>query len=302
MKKLLFLTAIVSLLFVGCNNDNENYDPNDPSRETVRKLPSRIVSDWGDSRNDTINFEYDDLNRLVRVTKTLWSRSSSPPTFTYTFTHNVNDEPIGFSVRNNGSSTGGSLLHSENQVVFEWTAYDTLILGANGRLERIVSRQWGGSKYTYNYTYNSDGNLTRVQRERKIWYAVGDGWGVKIIQDTTELEYANSSARSIWRHVNMPNWFVTYFISDVGLRHSSSWSIFHWDLIATTRIGLMPTQKNILERERCWNTGEMIVSNRTHTFAYAFDADGYVRQIDAIRELEGWTETRVFIIEYIPAR
>jgi len=261
MKKLLFLTAIVSLLFVGCNNDNY-----DPSTETVRLLPSRIIAthSWG---SDTVILEYDGQNRLVRLVGKPSSVSSSPPR-PIVIMYDANSNPT-----NAGDKT---FRHIGNQVV----AYgDTLTIGANGRLEGRTS--WAGIE---TFVYDSRGNLTKILRESESW----DG---SISRDTTEFEYANSNARSIWRHVNVPDWFVV---------HSLPWFI-DWALntdrhasVTMTRNGLMPTQ--VRQTNWAWDSGSYWITR----FDYGIYPNGYISHITIGGD--GWGSPDIWTIEWIPAR
>jgi len=195
MKKLLFLTATVSLLFVGCNNDNENYDPNDPSRETVRLLPLLITIP---ARTDTLyHFRYDEFNRLVEISGAVRS----------IITYNVNDNPITMT-----NWWGVSEFRYDGNLIFIThkdlvdgvvTGIDTLTIGVGGRLESFRSR-WGYRTFFY----NSNGDLIRIKGISNTVYN-----GELPIRDTFDI--IPSDVRSILRHVNAPKWFATMMMPEM---------------------------------------------------------------------------------------
>jgi YD repeat-containing protein len=267
MKKLLFTTAIISLLFAGCNKDNNGDDPNDPSTERVKKLPSRIIV-TNFLHIDTINFQYDDQNRLTKITDR-WSEN--------TITYNVSGNPINVIWRwlPTGIHYTTPLQHRGNQIfTYAYSPVgrydDTLTIDANGRLEKSSTRT---------YIYSSNGNLTNI---------------ISFGNDTVKFEYANSNARSIWRHINTPDWFLTYFLSDYGRITDIILSF-----VPAIKIGFMPTQKKPLYN---------LLHDNLVKYEYGFDSDGYVRQIDQIESWIDWSGTEhtsitvVYTIEYIPAR
>ena len=275
MKKLFFLTAIVSLLFVGCNNDNGDYDPNDPSTETVRLLPSKWISSGGSSP-DTIHFLYDNLNRLETIE--LWRRHGLSGGMTITY--NVNDNPI-----TTGGQCQGQFRYSGNFVFapictsnWNWS-YDTLTIGIDGRLDEIRGVRGGVRERRHNFSYSSNGNLMKITRQNHLWEGGSD---------TIEITYSN--VRSIWRHINIPKWFLTY--------------------VSVNELTVFPAEfacKRMMPSRIRFSGDEVTEIN----FAYRLDANGYVVQMDETRTSR-WTDwdgterienrTIVHTIEWIPAR
>jgi len=252
MKKLLFLTAIVSLLFVGCNNDNDNgyynngnNDPSDPL-ENVRLLPSRIEINWGGPELLAVtDFVYDELNRLVRITTThhFWGTSSPPYITIDTIIYDANGNPIQFGdihIRYNG-----------NQIYIDtdrWGGIDTLIVDDNGRLEKILGRSlfnWERRIFTYNF----DGSIAKIvdyaEYEYRYWWWECEYLGYysehrerRERTRTYEFEYTDMTAGSIWRYVNLPKWFVTYFLT-IYLNDGISKPFFQ------AKGGLIPTKTHV---------------------------------------------------------
>jgi len=252
MKKLLFLTAIVSLLFVGCNNDNENYDPNDPSGETVRLLPLRIW--FGDSG---ITFEHDEFNRWVGSFAFDWD------SIIYTFTYNVDHNPVVWIRRSEGQEEVTTFQYHNNQVFIARnnTQDDTLTINANGSLEEMRSHN-----LVKRYFYNTAGDLILIERITRRW----DG---STTTNFIHIDY--SDVKSIFRHQNTPNWFRIWFWGNDlelfgGLYHMPSSIRGHSD----------------------WYV----------SFSYELDADGYVRQMHIVSESQSGTYSETVIIEYVPAR
>jgi len=257
MKKLLFTTAIVSLLFAGCDKNNNGDDPNDPSTETVKLLPSKIING-----RDTTGFEYDGQNRLIRIVGMLQWSSVTPTVIMY-------------DANNNPTNVGGrSFRYVGNQIFdtrldgYSRERVDTLTINANGRLEKI--KEFVTIK---TFTYDSRGSLTKIVREHD--------YGDEIYRDTIEFEHANSNARSIWRHVNVPDWFVVYVLSDLSNFHHRTLSV------TTTKNGLMPT----LEQRFSWEN--------EIRFDYGIYPNGYISHITVA---SGSESPRIYAIEWIPAK
>jgi len=275
MKKLFCLTAIVSLLFAGCNNDNENYDPNDPSTETVRLLPSKWISSGGSSP-DTIRFLYDNLNRLEATE--LWRRHGLSGGITITY--NVNDNPIATDIWCRGQFRySGNFVFVPRCGNSNWSwSYDTLTISVDGRLDTRKVR----NSTTY-LSYNSSGNLIKIV-ERHHAYQWMEEWS-----DTTEIFYSN--VRSIWRHINIPEWFLAYLAVNDLLTFPVEFACKR----------MMPAR---IKSSRSDGVTEI-------NFAYRLDANGYVVQMDETRTSR-WTDwdgteriesrTIVHTIEWIPAR
>jgi len=226
MKKLLFLTAIVSLLFVGCSNDNGDYNNdngnynNGPSKD-VKLLPSRIIVTG--VRTDTIDFLYDDLNRLVRMTTTgllyHWG-GTSPRQIIDTIIYDANGNPIQFGDRH--------IRYNGNQIFvdnIDGRRGDTLIADDNGRLEKIL---WPFSYWrrTSTFVYSSDGELAKVTHRPRHH---------NLPKIELHFRITDSTAKSIWRYLNAPEWFVTYFLSFVPNYGFSEY-------LYVTKRGLMPTK------------------------------------------------------------
>ncbi|MCL2027249.1 MAG: hypothetical protein FWG79_02060 [Bacteroidales bacterium] len=247
MKKILFTTAIISLLFAGCDKDKE--DPNDPSTEAVKKLPSKIGS---------TDYQYDDFNRLVKIGD-------------LEITYNANHNPVRF---NNGSASA-DIKYIDNSVIFSSDYYwlfsnDSLTLDANGQLVRRLREIYGSGYEIWDFTYNSNGNITEITRT----YYRNNLTGYDEIVYTYTYTYSN--IKSIWRHVNTPDWFFAYLAGE---------------LYFPLKKGYMPLQTQY--------TG---FSTTMRKHAYLQDSDGYVIQWDMERTENGNETTEVYTIEYVPAK
>ena len=268
MKKLFFLTAIVSLLLVGCNNDNGDYDPNDPSRETVRLLPSRISFDGGGG----IDLQYDDLNRLVRLVS--WGDTT-------VITYDANNNPV----RMEGNNVAVTFLYEGKQVFIagqRWSSLisDTLTLNANGQVVKRVS-----------WSYNTWDGWRRSSQEEFFYNLTGNV--VRIMENNYhQILYSYSNVRSVFRHVNAPDWFIFSVIS-LEIRYPSD-DCVPCQTFYHSRIGYMMSSI----REQYRNEGVL---------NYELDANGYVVRatLEWEERLVGGgtrTERKSWSYEYVLAR
>ena len=265
MKKLLFTTAIISLLFAGCNKDNDPIDEqDDPPTEQVKKLPSRMTllshADYYED-NDTTTFfiilEYDDSNRLVKqstlgrpngdIGLEIWYNADNTPS---KMIENWVDGTENQSLKTEFQYVGNSIF---SITIRQGFCNDTTILKLNG--DQIVETVRCGRKEVY--SYNSNGNVSQI--------------------NSMDFEYSNimnfeySNIKSIFRHTNTPDWFF---------------------LLMEERLG--PFSKNgYMVSKMIWSNGH------TNSFVYKTNSDGYVAEMK-IFENERLVQT--IGIEYIPAK
>ena len=249
MKKILITTAIISLLFAGCNKE----------KDKVMKLPSKrtattLTSSRHHPLDDTIHFRYDDLNRLVSIN----NRHGS-----ITITYNADHTPRRVVAGNwsySGAPNETIFFQYDNNLVittFCWTSCIlTLTLNVDKQLMKWTVDCPEGDKFMKDFTYNSNGNIIK----RKTWNS----------RDTiTTATY--SDVKSIWRYVNIPDWFLFFFSNRyffVFCVGDDSWS--YWGF---TKKGYMPSE---LE-----STPNYFPGRNRSKFAYELDADGYVRRMNS---------------------
>ena len=155
-------------------------DKSDPTVPTYKKLISKIVKTYVDNDTETIDFSYDENQRLTKmvVQGTKESSSGSVSTsFTVNLTYGNNSVSYEIIGEENGTTssykdTGSATLDDAGRVVSgKWSTYDTestpptLItctyehtLDANGHLVKSVSTNDGENRITW-----SNGNPTELQ-------------------------------------------------------------------------------------------------------------------------------------------
>ena len=244
MKKILFTTAILSLLFTAC------------SRHEVKLLPSEITYE-----QSSIHFEYDNENRFIK-----WSRNDDR-----------GGAAISYCADGNPLRVGGNwgvtfAFESDHRVVVSWDHHedtDVLTIDADGQLVRLVSRN-----KEIDYTYDADGNITGIVY---VWRDETEAY-------KEEVFITYSPVKSIWRHVNAPDWFLLYF--------ADMFPFF-------SKMCHMPAQRTVVKNG---------VEQQRSTFTHELDANGYVRQKH--RECEEkdsngqWQPAagRVVTVDYVSAR
>ena len=263
MKKILFATAIIGLLFAGCDKDPNN--GGDPETEAVRKLPSKMILD---NVLEVNSFEYDERNRLIR-------KIEPGSGLSMTISYDVNDNPVRIGYGWNSESGTRTFQYSGNQIfVLRSDDYgsrrDTLTIDVNGQLVELKWEQHGREimerRETQSFKYDSRGNLTDI-----VWISYDT-----FTDDTTTRKYTitHSEVKSLWRHINMPDWFWYY-------------SFFYgFDIFLGCKTGYMPSQIDFREYG-------------AYKYAYGLDADGYVRQMDM---MASGSVFMVLTFEYIPAK
>jgi len=282
MKKLLFLTAIISLLFVGCNNDNENDDPNDPSTETVRLLPSRMVKMLGQERVTEIHLEYDNFNRLVRIAEV----GEGAFEVAYNQDHTPATIKLGGATMATFQYYGNLVLVRSRIEDYHYWNIDTLTINTNGQLIRRRSStfiDWSeltpfrGYQFECNFFYNAWGNVGRIEHS-----FVGFSSG------STNFGY--SDIKSIFRHVNIPDWFLFYL---------------NFYILNSARFSERSIINNSFYLDGFFNrTGYMISSiNGDYVrFSYELDSDGYVIRMNREWRDNNRRNNDNWRIEYIPAK
>jgi hypothetical protein len=278
MKKILFTTAIISLLFAGCNKDKK------PNGHEVKKLPSKMVNNYSVvskegnsihtwSGRDTMIFEYDNINRLVNFRENNYNTE---------ITYNVHNNPVRIIANEyNIYDNSTSFHYNGNQIVAIKTHIyssgyrdtiniDTLTVNEHGQLVEMVS------KYDYiDFTYNSDGDIIKYVITGEIQI---DKDGVERTERIYTLNYSN--AKSIWRHVNMPSWFNTY--------------LFFW-----IELGIFGSKYMFSEYNGTRGVERVLVAN-------GLDTDDYVRQTDADVFFDygysTWEASHRITIEYVSAK
>ena len=268
MKKILFTTAIIGLLFAGCDKD-----PNDPNGDEVKKLPSKMRWDYVGYEEihgyqfQPLNwqFEYDDQNRLVMYDHAFGEGPYSKTAIIY-------DED-GNPIRIGAGVEGSTFQYGDNQVLVSsddgyYVEKDTLTINANGQLVSWSSN-YNYHHRTRNFTYNSNGNVIGIHENRE--------------EEEDYIEtFTYSDVRAIWRYVNVPDWFWMYaFVS-------SSYNLF----VGGTK-GYMVS--SAASGGRC--------SYRLDADGYVRQVDVIgERRNNSTGELEATGSVLVVTFEYIPAK
>jgi len=205
MKKfftILTTATILAMMVVSCNDKDEN-----PIDNEVRKLPSKVMTiltnvTTGDLRNDTVFYEYDNENRLVKIIR---SRPGSGPEHNFTTIYEYTNNVLSKAISNlGGNLTETTYYYADNQIFAINSSSDTMVLTiVNEQLEKIVIRRNGTEFSSISFTYDSDGNMISMGGPNT---------------PTTFYEY--SGIKSVFRHVNIPSWFA--FTINVGSRYMVS--------------------------------------------------------------------------------
>ncbi len=265
MNKILYfsLTIAALALFSACEKDKFKLDV---ENESVKKLPESIYRNG----NLECGFQYDNLNRLTTIT---YDRNSSY--YSVRISYNERNAPI--SVRRSYdpySSYNDTIVYKDNQVFimsqYYYGSYDTAIITLNSA-EEMGQARYSNYLSDYTYTYNSNGNLSTITYRSS---SMGSSSAINI-------QY--STAPSIFRHVNTPDWFFIYY-SNLIFRNYNS---FYWN-----KKGYMFGSTYRLEY------GEMINSSYYHTYETDSDGYGYVREINPIdysgEKISPWTVQYIF--------
>ncbi|MDR2907456.1 MAG: hypothetical protein LBU91_05660 [Bacteroidales bacterium] len=255
MKKLFFYLVTMGTLFSACKKDSKfSYEP---KKETVKKLPSKEMYNGRVLRT----FDYDELNRLIRVDEPGIGNSW------YNISYNNENAPIGLT---SYFGTDTIVYQGDKVLIFNPNLAppylnDTTIITLNSKGE-ITLMRINGWQTSYpdkgtEYTYNSNGNLSRIfSRE---------------YNESITIMY--SSVLSIFRHVNTPDWFIL------------SWNRIS-DNYSYSQRGYMPAI--ILAPNPNFN-------NMYYT--YELDSEGYGYVAKKILKDENGKELSFLTYEYIPA-
>ena len=193
MKQLLLATAIASLLFVGCDKDNDPNDEQNPETEEVKKLLSRTVfKEVGATRSWEIQFVYDSLNRLIR---TIHISKYDLEIYTHTieFMYNADDSPAKVKFSWEQEIT---FLYNNNQIlVINAQTTDTLTKNADGQLVELRSCD----DYRVLWIYDVNGNLTDVTFPNS---------------ESNSYNYTYTDVKSVMRHINASAWFYSLFVAE----------------------------------------------------------------------------------------
>ena len=216
MRKILFTTAIISLLFASCDKERSNKE--------IAKLPSKIASamsvwsfndipeNWEPNSFDTTIYQYDNLNRLTKIIsgndtiEIIYNRNENNPIKTmrgreveYTFEYSHNQVTI-----------------YSNNLSYEHEIKIVLTIDANGRITKEQRYNWYNDHYfspIIKYSYNSNGNLIGLVPEGGFY------------EETHSFIYSN--ILSIWRDANVPDWFMYWY--GIGSKKGYMLSEHEWE-------------------------------------------------------------------------
>ena len=186
MKKILFTTAIIGFIFASCNKDNEEKE--------VKKLPSKFIYD-----SNVRILEYDNQNRLTKFTFSenvyqIFSYNSDGTLSKITRFIDGNEDHV------------NTFHYNGNQAfMFRGDSPDTALIftiNSNGELESYSFEEFDFEEeeslwWQITLTYNSNGNVTKLEFP---------------VTETPEVRvFTYSDVKSIFRYVNMPDWFLLWF-------------------------------------------------------------------------------------------
>jgi hypothetical protein len=246
--KTIFYLITVGIFFCAC--DKESKPTYNPEKETVKKLPSKMTttSTFGES---VLTFQYDDLNRLVKI-ETFTSFYIPPHTVTsfnsLEISYHDNHTPAIIKGESSMTSPPNDKEESWEDTVFYKN--DEIIAGS--RWIRINSKGEILQDNQMSYTYNSNGNISRINSRHT---ATGN---TPIL--TFNLAY--TSVPSVFRHVNTPDWFIFSWLNG-GFAAS--------DYGGYSKNGYMV--EKILDRS--WGNSDGKDQSLDMHFTYEVDTDGY---------------------------
>jgi len=222
----------------------------------VKKLPSKIINFLGD---ETYKFYYDEHNRLIKIVSNSYYRA--------------NREIIYDTIHNHPTA----IIKNENDLYnFDYDNNQVFIFGNNSKCSEIL-------------TIDFD-NLSTIKFSSHYPDLLMIYYTDEMIVKTSfceQMDYIPSDIKSIWRHVNVSNWFLIYISVDAG-----PYGPFHFLPFPLGKNGNMPEQYTRSQLE------EVILS-------YELDEDGYVKQIIEERLRNGKRVLRgreIATIEYIFAK
>jgi len=247
MKKIVFIAMLCNLLFVACKKENET---------TTHQVPARKI----ENGRLTI-FQYDNQNRLIREIF-VWGAEDRD---TIEYVYNPDGTPK--KILRLGKLDGDvEFIYSGNHTILKissrwnWAqdlmAYDTAKFMLNPNGEIVNMEAWG---VLASFTYNSNGNITAVD------------YG----SERADMLY--SDVPSIWRHVNVPNWFFAVV----------------WGDFWVSKTGYMLRKKT-----KSWDC----VDSDNEVVEYIYEGNDYVSRVTRRTASFGNTKTEIMLFEYVLAK
>ena len=193
MKKILFLTAMVSLLFAACNNEPE------PPTEEVKKLPSKEIHPYSQDREIINEYYYDELNRLICITR----RSD-----TIDISYNADGTPEKCMFRRN-SQLNALFQYSGNQVSINGIPA-ILLNDKEQAIEIKYSTVIVDTNETEYCTYDENGSWIRSEYSNH-WTSA-----------------TPSEVPGIYRYVNTPEWLLLYLLQYISCPYKVGYLPEEW--------------------------------------------------------------------------
>lgn len=209
MKKLLLL--LCSAFFIlSCNDDSQT-----PPKEE-KLIPTRIVNEWVSDRwyqKDSILFEYDNLNRPIRVTTytaSMWNGSpdqSLKLVGIKTFEYN-NKDLVVHSIFYRTDPSKDLILESLQELKLE-TSYSGTIYGK----DRYSFSEDYKDQSSIKFTINDEGQFVNYDND-KYWYDDKGNIIRGLFSNKVEKVYKYDNKNGIFKDVHMP-FYMKGFLCDI---------------------------------------------------------------------------------------
>jgi hypothetical protein len=259
----LVLSALV--IFTSCDKDEEDYN--------IEKLLKTItyVSDDKQFKYDQYKFEYDEQNRITKISELFYEGNIS---YTQTFTYEKDDLVQVLFSHSSGSietyeytKSGNTISQkyswnsdgvvSEGYIIPNYTTTHTIELNSDGLpIKRERVNEEPGNTYVETFEYQ-DGNLTK---RTGIYTSIG--W------DFTEQEtytYSYDDKKGTLYYCKTPKWYLILRLNDLGINNNitkgglgRSWTVYTYKY---DKAGFPA------ERTRNWS-GQMATSRNDELFTY----------------------------------
>lgn len=184
MKKTLFFAVGLFIALSSGSCEKDDYAPS-----TKRLLPYKIVASWGNANpsnpiytQTTWEFRYDSQNRISELTNN------------YVY----NGEPYGETTVSLFSYEGDNITITKNNVVWNYLRKGSVIEVTNNGTPQIHTIEIDNKLRSTSYSYAAQGNIEH-DGEKSLNYDKENG---------------------VFRHVNMPMWYLTHVLGSNLGRHN----------------------------------------------------------------------------------
>ncbi|MDR0436964.1 MAG: hypothetical protein LBH22_01535 [Bacteroidales bacterium] len=247
MKKNLTITVIIGFLFAVYNTGNAGNE--------VKRLPSKITVTCEACGKGAIIFEYDHLNRLVKI-ENIWFGD------TLKIEYDKNHNPVKMDI----DGEERLFQYNGNQISVSRTGLkkqphkpDILTINPSGKLVKLIHLHYSSLvacdiivEETIEFSYTDETTTTTVSTK----FEDND------YDDSYKSIYTPSHVKSIWQYVNVPDWLLTYTGTNL---QAELW---------------MKKNRNMQSRHEQHYFEFEFNPFELDTYTYELDDNGYVKQIN----------------------